>query len=120
MALGSTMKAAAKRIAEALNDFAVRQGWKPNEYQILFHLNPKWGRIRVFFIAKDFGGLTRQELWGRVLEHMERELAKGPDLGYSVGLSVRDWNQVNQGAAYSVPPGYIDYNELLLAPSVTD
>lgn len=97
MALGSTMKTAAKRIADVLMDFAVRQGWKPDEYQIFFHLNPGWGRIRVFFIVKDFGGLTRQEMWGRVLEHMERELGRGPDLGYSVGLSVRDWGQVNRG-----------------------
>ncbi len=34
-------------------------------------------------------------------------------MGYSVGLSVRDWNQVNQGGAYSIPPGYIDYERTI-------
>ncbi len=120
MALGTTMKSAVKRIADALTDFASREGWKPNEYQILFYRSSRWGRIRVFFITKDFGGLSRQEMWARVSDHLEKELTKGPDIGYSVGLSVRDWSQVNQGGAYSIPVGFIDHKELLLTPSVTE
>jgi hypothetical protein len=120
MALGTTMKSAVKRIGDALTDFASQQGWTPDEFRILFYRNARWGRIRVFFILKDFGGLAPQETWVRVFDHLRKELAKGPDIGYSVGLSVHDWNQVNQGGSYSVPPGFIDYSELLLTPSVTD
>jgi hypothetical protein len=120
MALGTTMKSAIKRVANPLVDFASQEGWKPDEYQVLFHQSSRWGRIRVFFIAKNFGGLSRQDMWARVSDHLEKEIAKGPDIGYSLGLSVRDWDQVNQGGAYSVPPGYIDYRELLMTPSVAD
>jgi hypothetical protein len=120
MAFGTTMKSAVKRIADALTAFASQQGWCPSEYQILFYRSSRWGRIRVFFITKDFGGLSRQEMWSRVSEYLEQELAKGPDIGYSVGLSVRDWSQVNQGGSYSIPAGYIDHKELLLTPSVTE
>jgi hypothetical protein len=120
MALGTNMKSAVKRIADALTEFASTAGWKPNVYQILFHLSSRWGRIRVFFIAKDFGDLTRQEMWARVSEHLEKALANGPDIGYSVGLSVRDWSQVNQGGAYSIPHGYVDHKEVLLTPSVAE
>jgi hypothetical protein len=120
MALGANMKSAIKRIANALVDFASQQGWKPNDYQILFYQSSRWGRIRVFFIAKDFGGLSRQDMWVRVSDHLEKELAMGPDIGYSLGHSVRDWSQVNQGGAYSIPLGYIDHRELLMTPSVAD
>jgi hypothetical protein len=120
MALGSTMKAALKRIADALAAFATDQGWQPDEYQILFHVSQKWGRIRVFFITKDFGNVSRHEMWARVWDYLEKSLKNGPDIGFSVGLSVRDWSQVNQGGAYSIPPGYVDQKELLLIPSVTD
>jgi hypothetical protein len=120
MALGTTMNSVITRITAALTDFASQQGWKPNEYQILFYPSSRWGRIRVFFIVKDFGGLSRQDMWGRVSDYLETELAKGPDIGYSLGLSVRDWSQVNQGGAYSIPLGYIDHRELIMTPSVVD
>jgi hypothetical protein len=120
MAIGATMKSAIKRIADALANFASQHGWKPDEYQILFYRSGRWGRIRVFFIAKDFGGLSRQEMWSRVSDYLDKELASGPDIGYSLGLSVRDWSQVNQGGAYSIPLGYIDNRELLMTPSVAD
>jgi hypothetical protein len=120
MALGTTMKSAIKRIADTLVDFASQLGWKPEEYQILFYQSSRWGRIRVFFIAKDFGGRSRQDFWALVSDFLEKELAKGPDIGFSLGLSVRDWAQVNQGGAYSIPQGYIDHRELLMTPSVVD
>jgi hypothetical protein len=120
MALGSTMKTALKRIADALDRFAAEQGWKPDEYQILFRVSHGWGRIRVFFIVKDFGNLSRQEAWVRIWDYLENSFKNGPDIGYSVGLSVRDRSQVNQGGAYSIPPGYVDHKELLLIPSASD
>jgi hypothetical protein len=120
MALGTTLKTALKRIADALEGFAAEQGWKSNEYQILFHASQKWGRIRVFFIIKDFGGLSSQDMWARVWDYMESSFKSGPDIGFSVGLSIRDWSQLNQGGGYSIPPGYVDYRELLLIPSASD
>jgi hypothetical protein len=59
-------------------------------------------------------------MWVRVWKAIERALKSRPDIGYSVGLTVLDWNEVNQRVAYAIPPGYIDSNDLLLIPSVTD
>jgi len=120
MVLGSTVKTALTRISDALVAFAKEQGWEENEYRILFHISQKWGRIRVFFVVKAFGDLSSQEMWVRVWDFMENSFKSGPDIGYSVGLSVHERDQVNQGGAYSIPPGYVDHKELLLMPSVTD
>jgi hypothetical protein len=120
MALGATVKTALIRISNSLVAFADEQGWKPDEYRILFHVSQKWGRIRVFFVVKDFGAKSSQEMWVQVFDHLERAFKTGPDIGFSIGLSVRDFDQLKKGPAYSVPPGYVDHKELLLAPSVTD
>ena len=120
MALSATLKAVLTRIADALGAFAADQGWDPDEYRILFHHDTRWGRIRVFFIAKDFGKSSPLEMWERVWDSIEKALKSGPDSGYSVGLSVRDGGQVMQGGAYAIPPGYVDQKELLMMPSVTD
>lgn len=120
MALGATPKAALMRIADALTAYAAEQGWGPTEYRILFRPSQRWGRIRVLFVAKDFGGSSSHEMWVRAWDAIEKALNSGPDIGYSVGLVVRDWNEVTQRGAHSIPPGYIDYQELRLIPSVTD
>jgi len=120
MALSSTVKTALTRISNALTDFAKDQGWKENEYRILFHVSQKWGRIRVFFVVKALGDLSSQEMWVRVWDYMENSFKNGPDIGYSVGLSLRDWNELSQGPAYRIPRGYVDSKELLMMPSVTD
>jgi hypothetical protein len=120
MALGSTVKMATRRIAGALEAFAAQERWDASDYRILFHINRRWGRIGVFFVVKDFGGLSRQEMWARVFDHLEQWLKTGPDIGYSVGLSVRNHDEVNQGGADSIPLGYMDYKDILATPSVTD
>jgi hypothetical protein len=113
MALSPTLRSALTRISTALNDFASQRGWKPGEYKVLIHVSQKWGRIRVFFIVKDFEGLSEQDMWAQVWDHLEKTLESGPDLVYSVGLSVRSWDQVKQGGMYSIPLGYVDEEELL-------
>src|SRR5436309_10250350 len=114
MALGSTLKAALVRIADALTTYAADQGWKPNEYRILFRRSQRWGRIRVLFLAKDFAGSSSHEMWARVWDAIEKELNSGPGIGYSVGLVVLDGNEVKQRGASAIPPGYLDSKEVLL------
>ena len=120
MALNSTLRSALTRISKALHEFASQRGWNSGEFKVLFHVSQKWRRIRVFFIVKDFGNLSEQEMWVQVWDHLEASLASGPDLIYNVGLSVRTWEQVNQGGMYSIPLGYVDEEELLVTPSLTD
>jgi hypothetical protein len=120
MALGPALRKKLTSIAKALKDFAAEQAWEPGEYKILFRVIKAWGKINVFFIVKDFGGLSEREMWERVWNHLKRSLASDTESGYSVGPSVHDWEQVHQGGIYSVPKSYIDEEELLPSASVTE
>jgi hypothetical protein len=108
------------RISRALKDFAAEKGWKPAEYQILFRNLEQWGRISVFFIAESFSGLTNKEMWSQVFDHLKRSLNEHGDIGFSVGLSVREKKQVAQGGMYSIPVGFVSEEELLLNPAGAD
>ena len=110
---------ALRRIAEALRNFAKLQRWQPDEYEILFRVLEDWGRISVLLIVKDFGTLTEKEMWLQVWNHLEESLKNGGDIGFSVGLSVRDSKQLEHGGMYAVPEGYVE-EELLLNPAGND
>jgi hypothetical protein len=95
-----------RKIARSLQNFAKSQGWQPGEYQIFFHILEDWGRISVLFIVKDFGSLSENELWVHIWDHLAKSLKEDGDIGYSLGLSVRDQQQVEQGGIYSIPDEY--------------
>ena len=59
-------------------------------------------------------------MWERVWNYLKRSLASETAVGYSVGLSVHDWEQVNQGGTHSIPKSYVDEEELLPSASVTN
>jgi hypothetical protein len=115
MVTSQTMRTriALRRIAQALHDFAREQGWTPGEYQILFRILEDWGRITVLVIVKDYAGLTELEMWSRIHEQLEKSLASGDDIGFSIGFSVRSLEQVGQGGMYSIPDGYLE-EEIIL------
>lgn len=120
MALGPTLRSTLTRIAKAIHEFASQTGWKAAEYKILFALNQKnWGLIRVFFVVKDFEGSSERDMWGRVWDHLEKSLKSGPEIGYSIGLSVHSWDQVKEGGIYSIPLNYVEEEELLPTTRVT-
>jgi hypothetical protein len=116
MALNPTVKSILARICKALDDFSSEGGWRPGEYRILFRVSHRWGIIKIFFIIKDLGELSSQEMWVRVWDYLEKALA-GEDVVYTLRLSVRDWKQVEQGGIYSIPPGFVDAEELLTTAS---
>jgi len=101
-----------RRISKALKDFAAMKGWKPGDYQILYRNLEQWGRISVFFIAESFSGLSNKDMWIQVIDYLEQSLNQGGDIGFSIGLSVREREQVEHGGMYSIPDGFIDEEEL--------
>jgi len=103
-------------IAKALKEFATEQSWNAGEYKILFRASRRWGIIYVFFVTKDFGKFSNQDMWVMVWKHLEKSLATGPAIGYTIRLAVRDWKQVEEGGIYSIPPGFVDQEELLTVP----
>jgi len=108
------------RISKALRDFADTKGWKPDEYEILFRNLEQWGRISVFLIAESFSGLTNKQMWSEVFDHLERSLKQHGDIGFSIGLSVREKKQVEEGGMHSIPVGFVGEEELLLNPAGAD
>lgn len=113
-----TTKAALARIAQALAEFAKEQGWTPDQYQLLFRVLEDWGRISVMLVADDFKGLSNRAMWDKVFDSLEAKLKSGGDIGFSVGLSVRERKQVEQGGMYTIPESYVDAADLLPASSV--
>ncbi|MGO9470473.1 MAG: hypothetical protein ACLQIB_34510 [Isosphaeraceae bacterium] len=115
MALSTTLRtrAALRRIAAALRDFANEQGWQRDEYQVLFRILEDWGRITILLVAKDLGGVSDTEMRARVWNYLGNALKQGGDIGFSIGLLVRTWDEVNKGPAHSIPEGYVE-EEILL------
>jgi hypothetical protein len=122
MVIGTTLKtrAALATLVKALRDFAKAQGWKPGEYSILFRVLEDWGRIRVILVAEDLGGRSNREVWNELFDHLEKTLNRGADIGFSLGFSVRERKQVEEGGMYSIPEGYVDASDLLPGTSLTD
>src|SRR5687767_5344223 len=88
MAVETVMKRAVKRIVKTLDKFAANEGWKTDEYRVLFHLNPDVGRIHVVVIARSFPGKDIEDKWLNVLNFLERDL-DDPELLSAILLTLR-------------------------------
>jgi hypothetical protein len=103
---------AMRRITKALKDFAAKKGWEPEDCQILFRNLEEWGRISVFFIVESFSGLSHKDMWAQVFDYLEQSLNQSGAFGFSVGITVRERQQVEQGGMYSIPDGFMDEEDL--------
>lgn len=113
-----TTKAIVRRIAEALVGFAKDQGWKKDQYELLFRVKEEWGRISVMLVAEDFGGRSDREMWDLVYDYLQRTLKQQGEIGFSLGLTVREKSQVEKGGIYSIPDTYVEVADLLPASSL--
>jgi hypothetical protein len=115
-----TTKVAVRRIAKALMEFAKEQGWRKDQYELLFHVQEDWGRITLMLVAEDFGGRSDREMWDLVHNYLERSLKQEGDIGFSLGLAVREKSQVERGGLYSIPDIYVEVADLLPASSLDE
>lgn len=115
MAMSTALRTrtAPRAIASALGDFATSKGWQRSDYQLFFHVLEDWGRVTILLVAQDFGGLSENDMHARVWNHLGAALKQEGDIGFSIGLLVRTWDEVNRGPADSIPEGYVE-EELLL------
>jgi hypothetical protein len=109
---------ALRRIAAGLRDYAKSQGLSINEFQIFFRVLEDWGKISALLILDDFEGASQKEIWQSAWKFIEAYLQQGGDIGFSVGLLVRNGKQVEQGGPNSIPEGYVE-EELLLTPGAS-
>jgi hypothetical protein len=119
MALRPALKKAVERIARALKDYASQKGWGPDDYRIYILANEEWGRIKITFVGKDFGTLDNYGKWAEVHDFLDRELAGEPGIGYTIGLSVRDSRQVEEGGIYAIGPAYTEISDYLVSGPVS-
>ena len=71
-------------------------------------------------VAEDFGGRSNREMWDQVYDHLEDKLEPDGDIGFSLGLSVRERKQVEQGGMYAIPEVMSKSTDLLPASSLDD
>lgn len=108
MAVNTTLKRALRLIAGALTDYAKDQGWSPDDYWIYYHINPKWDKIHMIFVAKGFEGKGDFQNYASVRRYLESKLADEPELLNYMGLIVRSLKQVEEGGIYAIGPEYRD------------
>ncbi|CAN5853996.1 hypothetical protein BH23PLA1_BH23PLA1_29200 [soil metagenome] len=119
MAIEAAMKPAVRRVAQVFKKYAVSEGWRQGDYRILVDVNPDWGRIHVIFVARDFPGRDIEDSWISMLDFIDRELKVEPDLAEAINLSLRTFDEVDQGGIYELPPSYVDADELSIGESTS-
>jgi hypothetical protein len=119
--INRTTKAVLARIAKALVEFAKKQGWTKNQFEVLFHVMEDWWRIRVMLVVDDFGDRSEREMWDQVHEYLKDSLDRDGGIEpFSLGLSVREKSQVERGGIYTIPDTYVEAADLLPASSLDD
>ncbi len=95
------MRRAEARIIGAIKQYASSRNWTPPDYRAFYRINERTGRVHVFIVARDFPGSKTEEKWSGVREALERAL--GPDSGVSdsIHLSLRTFEEFDQGGIYS-------------------
>ena len=118
MALEFEVKQVVRRIAEAFDNFASEQGWDRGDYRILLRAKPDWGRFHVLLLARQFPGDTPRDQWITVMNFVTVDLdADDPDLIRSVSLTLRTFDQVEEGGIYAIGRGFEDVREMLVGGS---
>lgn len=109
-----------RRIANAVVKLAKAQGWRKDQYEILFRLQEEWGRITIMLVVDSFGGRSEREMWDLIFDFLQRSLQQQGDIGFSLGLIVREKSQVQRGGSYAIPDSYVEVADLLPASSLDD
>jgi len=109
MAVSTALKRALRLIAGALIDYAKDQGWSPEDYWIYYHINSRWDKIHITFVAKGLAGKGDFQNYASVRQYLESQLADEPELLNYMGLIVRSLKQVEEGGIYAIGPEYRDY-----------
>jgi hypothetical protein len=113
MAVEATLKGAVRRVIQSFRRYAQAQGWAKGDYRILVETNPDWGRIHVILVARDFPGHNPEDGWLSVIDFIDEDLKDEPELGESINLTLRTFDQVEQGGIYSLSPEYVDADDLV-------
>lgn len=112
MALESEVRRTIRWITQAFDQFAADQGWSRGDYQVLVRINQDWGRVHLILAAKDFTGQTDQEKWQKVMDYLaEKFKQKEPSLLQSISLTIRSFDQIEQGGLYSISPQFVDVHD---------
>jgi hypothetical protein len=59
-------------------------------------------------VARAFNGRDYAASYRAVMNYLRKELAEEPGLFESIGLALRDFDQVDEGGIYAIGPDYED------------
>ena len=94
MALKTSVRPIAKRIAEAVRSYASSQGWAKDHYVLIGTWNEKTERIRMVF------GTDRQvderQWYSGILQSIRRSFADAPWITRNIGLVVENVQNLDQ------------------------
>lgn len=107
------MKNAVGKIAGAIRRYAAEQQWSQDDFKIFVEVNSDWGRIHAIFVARQFPGQYPEDQWLSVINSLELSLKNEPELLDSMNLTLRTFDEVDQGGLYSLSPEYVDVDELI-------
>jgi hypothetical protein len=103
------IRRAIRLIAEAIDKYAKNQGWSIDDYRWYYRVSPEWGHIHIILVANAFKGRDYSEAYRSVRDFLYQELRDEPALFQSIGIVLRDFDQVNQGGIYEIGPDYEDF-----------
>jgi len=112
MAVEVGMKQAIKRLQKVFEKYAQTQGWSPEDYKLLFHVNPLWGHIQVVVIGKRFPGKNHSEHFASVHNFVKDELGDAPPLWSSLAIVVRTFEDLDSDALAPIGPEYVEASDL--------
>jgi hypothetical protein len=118
MALDPVTRTTVKKIANAFREYAATQGWSPQDYQIFIRINPDWGQVHVLFVAKTFPDPDTNRQWMNMMKGIEGPLPDIMENLASLDLTLRTFDQVNEGGIYSIGTQFVDIDEVLAGGAV--
>lgn len=114
MAQQASVKTIVRRISEAAERLAASQGWGPDDFKVFVRINREWGYVHVIFVARNFPFQTERENWELIMGYLQGALWEdGRRPGISISLTLRTFEQVDQGGIYTLSPSFVDVDEIL-------
>lgn len=112
MAVEVGMKRAIERLQNVFEKYAQMQGWSPEDYKLLFHVNPLWDQIQVVVIGRHFPGRNHHEHFASVYNFVKQELSDDPSLWLALGIVVRKFEDIDSGDMAPIGPEYVEASDL--------
>jgi len=112
MALETVKRNLVRRVVGAFRDYAASQGWRPEDYRIYVWPNLDWFSVHVILAVKSLPERNAEDSTFAAIDFVHDKLKDDPDLARSIGLTVRTFDQIEQGGLYGIAPDFVEADDL--------